>query len=64
MSRNVLTCRTCGQPLVITQESGEIRFIARVERFRRHGPRGGCFWLVCPCGTGRDWIIPEEVMAA
>jgi len=60
VSRNVLNCRSCGQPMVETIANGDIVFIARVARHKRNGPRGACFWLVCvSCGAERDWTMPR-----
>jgi len=30
MSRNILNCRTCDQPMVATHENGDISFFAHV----------------------------------
>lgn len=60
MSRNVLNCRACHEPMVVTQASGSADFLAQVTRYDRHGPRGGCLWLrCCSCGAIRDWTPPR-----
>lgn len=60
MSRNVLNCRRCRQPMVRTNANGNAEFLARVERYDRHGPRGACLWLRCTCDALRDWTLPPD----
>jgi hypothetical protein len=59
MSRNVLNCRQCRAPIVVTHDSGQIDFLARMTKRTADGR----FWLVCACGAARDWTLPKEVAA-